>query len=259
MHGTSCPCARRRPRDARSTSSSVSLPRPRMRCWTITFSPAPIISSTSVVDLIEGTGTLPSRGERQGPTRLCMNGKCGDIRNSVVGSGEVVAPRGRRRQMHGRRSNDSRSSGDIAYSIPLSCRCRPLEPQGARRARGDQTRARARSARTDHRDHLRVPRERTSAYGEEWRCGSAGGAGHEPDPAGAVQAIRKTQLRLRVLPVVYGFMILGLAILFTLTATFSRSSSCAPGDNALVLSSVPLPPPRSQALTELTRWELRPD
>ena len=59
--------------------------------------------------------------------------------------------------------------------------------------------------------------KRDLRYGEEWRCENCGRRWDTNQiPAEQYQAIRKTQLRYRLLPVLYGLTILGLAMFFSL-------------------------------------------
>jgi hypothetical protein len=56
------------------------------------------------------------------------------------------------------------------------------------------------------------------AYGEEWRCESCGRRWDTTRiPREDYDAIRRTQLRFRILPVALGLLVLGLAVFFTLT------------------------------------------
>jgi len=60
--------------------------------------------------------------------------------------------------------------------------------------------------------------KRDLRYGDDWVCESCGRRWDTNQiPAGQYEAIRRTQLRFRILPVVYGLTVLALAVFFTLT------------------------------------------
>ena len=59
--------------------------------------------------------------------------------------------------------------------------------------------------------------KRDLRYGEQWRCERCGRRWDTTQiPAEQYEAIRRTQLRFRVLPVTYGLAVLALAVFFTL-------------------------------------------
>ena len=119
----------------------------------------------------------------------------------------------------------------------------------------------ARPPRPAHRSHLRVRREarpplRRGVDLRELRAA----LGHEPDPAEQYQAIRRTQLRFRVLPVAYGLLILALAMFFTLTGNIFSVFILLPLGMMIWFYFI-RPAHRRRyrrAVAELPRWELRP-
>ena len=87
--------------------------------------------------------------------------------------------------------------------------------------------------------------KRDLRYGEEWACESCGRRWDTNQiPAEQYETIRRTQLRFRVLPVVYGLVVLALAIFFTLTGNIVLVvHPVAAGDDALVLLRAAVSPP----------------
>jgi hypothetical protein len=99
-------------------------------------------------------------------------------------------------------------------------------------------------------------------YGESWTCDSCGRRWDTAQiPPEQYEAIRNTQLRFRVLPVVYGLIVAGAAIFFTLTGNIFSVFILLP--LALMLWFYWLQPYHRRryrrAIAELPRWELRPD
>jgi hypothetical protein len=104
--------------------------------------------------------------------------------------------------------------------------------------------------------------KRDLAYGEEWTCEKCGRRWDTNQiPAEQYQAIRKTQLRYRLLPILYGLAILGLAMFFTLTGNIFSVFILLPLGLMLWFYFVrPFHRRRyRRAIAELPRWELRPD
>ena len=86
--------------------------------------------------------------------------------------------------------------------------------------------------------------KRDLRYGEEWTCESCGRRWDTNQiPVEQYEAIRRTQLRFRVLPVLYGLGVLALAMFFTLTGNIFSVFILLPlGCDALVLLRQALPP-----------------
>ena len=104
--------------------------------------------------------------------------------------------------------------------------------------------------------------KRDLAYGEDWTCESCGRHWDTNQiPQEQYAAIRKTQLRFRVLPVVYGLVILALAMFFTLTGNIFSVFILLP--LGLMFWFYFIQPAHRRryrrAIAELPRWELRPD
>jgi Flp pilus assembly protein TadB len=103
--------------------------------------------------------------------------------------------------------------------------------------------------------------KRDLRYGEEWRCESCGRRWDTNQiPVEQYEAIRRTQLRFRVLPVVYGFVILALAMFFTLTGNIFSVFILLPLGLMLWFYFV-RPAHRRRyrrAVADLPKWELRP-
>jgi hypothetical protein len=99
-------------------------------------------------------------------------------------------------------------------------------------------------------------------YGQIWECESCGRRWDTNQiPREDYEVIRRTQLRFRVLPVVLGLCVLGLAIFFTLTGNIFSVFLLLPV--ALLGWFVLLRPVHRrryrQAIAELPRWELHPE
>jgi len=104
--------------------------------------------------------------------------------------------------------------------------------------------------------------KRDLRYGEEWRCESCGRRWDTKQiPPEQYGAIRRTQLRFRVLPVVYGLVVAGAAIFFTLTGNVFSVIVLLP--LAMLVWFYFLRPFHRtryrRAIAELPRWELRPE
>ena len=103
--------------------------------------------------------------------------------------------------------------------------------------------------------------KRDLRYGEEWRCESCGRRWDTNQiPVEQYEAIRRTQLRFRVLPVVYGLVILALAMFFTLTGNIFSVFILLPLGLMLWFYFV-RPAHRRRyrrAVADLPKWELRP-
>ena len=86
--------------------------------------------------------------------------------------------------------------------------------------------------------------KRDLRYGEDWACESCGRRWDTNQiPAEQYEAIRRTQLRFRVLPVVYGLVVLALAAFFTLTGNIFSVFILLPLSlMLLVLLRAPVPP-----------------
>jgi hypothetical protein len=104
--------------------------------------------------------------------------------------------------------------------------------------------------------------KRELAYGEDWTCESCGRHWDTNQiPAEQYGAIRRTQMRFRVLPVVYGLLVAGGAIFFTLTGNIFSVIILLPFSMLLWFYFIqPVHRRRyRRAIAELPRWELRPD
>jgi Flp pilus assembly protein TadB len=103
--------------------------------------------------------------------------------------------------------------------------------------------------------------KRDLRYGEEWRCESCGRRWDTNQiPVEQYEAIRRTQLRFRVLPVLYGLVILALAMFFTLTGNIFSVFILLPLGLMLWFYFV-RPAHRRRyrrAVADLPKWELRP-
>jgi Flp pilus assembly protein TadB len=104
--------------------------------------------------------------------------------------------------------------------------------------------------------------KRDLRYGEDWTCEECGRRWDTNQiPAEQYGAIRRTQLRFRVLPVVYGLLVAGAAIFFTLTGNIFSVFVLLPL-SMLVWFYFLRPFHRRRyrrAIAELPRWELRPE
>jgi hypothetical protein len=104
--------------------------------------------------------------------------------------------------------------------------------------------------------------KRDLRYGEDWVCESCGRHWDTNQiPAEQYAAIRRTQLRFRILPVVYGLTVLALAVFFTLTGNIFSVVILLPLAMMLWFYFVrPFHRRRyRRAIAELPRWELRPE
>jgi hypothetical protein len=98
-------------------------------------------------------------------------------------------------------------------------------------------------------------------YGEVWKCEKCGKRWDTAQiPAEQYEAIRRTQLRFRVLPVVYGLSVLALAMFFTLSGNIFSVFVLLPLAMMIWFYFVrPFHRRRyRRAIAELPRWELRP-
>jgi len=100
-----------------------------------------------------------------------------------------------------------------------------------------------------------------AAYGEVWACERCGRRWDTSQiPAEQYRAIRNTQLRFRVLPVLYGLTVVGLAAFFTLTGNIFSVFVLLP--LAMMFWFYFIRPAHRRryrrAIAELPRWELRP-
>ncbi len=99
-------------------------------------------------------------------------------------------------------------------------------------------------------------------YGERWTCERCGRRWNTRQiPREQYEAVRRTQLRFRVLPVAVGLLVTALAIFFTLTGNVFSVFFLLPV--ALVGWFVFLRPVHRRryrrAIAELPRWELHPE
>jgi hypothetical protein len=104
--------------------------------------------------------------------------------------------------------------------------------------------------------------KRDLRYGENWVCERCGRRWDTNQiPAEQYETIRRTQLRFRVLPVVYGLAVLALAAFFTLTGNIFSVFILLP--LALMLWFYFVRPFHRRryrrAIAEVPRWELRPE
>jgi hypothetical protein len=103
--------------------------------------------------------------------------------------------------------------------------------------------------------------KRDLRYGETWRCERCGRRWNTAQiPPDQYDAIRRTQLRYRVLPVVYGLVVLALAVFFTLTGNIFSVFVLLP--LALMIWFYFVRPFHRRryrrAIAELPTWNLRP-
>ena len=104
--------------------------------------------------------------------------------------------------------------------------------------------------------------KRDLSYGEVWHCESCGRRWDTAQiPAEQYEAIRRTQLRFRVLPVVYGLLVAGAALFFLLTGnTFSLFVLLPIGTMIWFIFLQPVHRRRyRRAIADLPRWKLRPE
>ncbi|MEA2320403.1 MAG: hypothetical protein QOD81_253 [Solirubrobacteraceae bacterium] len=99
-------------------------------------------------------------------------------------------------------------------------------------------------------------------YGEVWTCEQCGRRWDTTQiPREQYDAVRRTQLRYRALPVAVGMAVAGLAAFFTLTGNVFSVFFLMP--IALTVWFVFLRPAHRRryrrAIADLPRWELRPD
>jgi hypothetical protein len=104
--------------------------------------------------------------------------------------------------------------------------------------------------------------KRDLRYGERWTCETCGRTWDTSRiPRADYEAIRRTQLRFRILPVTIGAAVAALAIFFTLTGNTFSVFFLLPV--ALTGWFVLLRPGHRRryrrAIADLPRWELRPD
>ena len=104
--------------------------------------------------------------------------------------------------------------------------------------------------------------KRDLGYGEDWTCESCGRRWNTNQiPAEQYEAIRRTQLRYRVLPVGFGLLVASTAIFFTLTGNIFSVFVLLPL-SMLIWFYFLRPFHRRRyrrAVAELPRWELHPD
>jgi hypothetical protein len=99
-------------------------------------------------------------------------------------------------------------------------------------------------------------------HGEVWTCESCGRRWDTNQiPAEQYGAIRRTQLRFRVLPVIYGLLVAGGAIFFTLSSNIFSVIILLPFSMLLWFYFIqPFHRRRyRRAIAELPKWQLRPD
>jgi hypothetical protein len=104
--------------------------------------------------------------------------------------------------------------------------------------------------------------KRDLRYGEAWRCERCGRRWNTAQiPSEQYEVIRRTQLRFRVLPVVYGLLVAGTALFFLLTGNlFSLFILLPVGTMAWFFFIQPVHRRRYRsAISELPRWELSPE
>jgi hypothetical protein len=104
--------------------------------------------------------------------------------------------------------------------------------------------------------------KRDLRYGESWVCESCGRRWNTAQiPADQYEAIRRTQLRFRVLPVLYGLVVAGVAIFFTLTGNLFSVFVLLP--MAMMGWFIFVRPSHRRryrkAIAELPRWKLSPE
>jgi hypothetical protein len=103
--------------------------------------------------------------------------------------------------------------------------------------------------------------KRDLRYGEDWTCDDCGRRWDTKQiPPEQYEAIRRTQLRFRVLPVAYGLVTLALAMFFTLTGNIFSVFVLLP--LALMLWFYFVRPFHRRryrrAIAQLPKWDLRP-
>jgi hypothetical protein len=108
----------------------------------------------------------------------------------------------------------------------------------------------------------RCGEKRDLQYGEDWTCESCGRRWDTNQiPTEQYEAIRRTQLRFRILPVAYGLVVAAAAIFFSLTGNLFSVFILLP--LALMVWFYFVQPMHRRryrrAIAELPRWELRPE
>ena len=103
--------------------------------------------------------------------------------------------------------------------------------------------------------------KRNLRYGAQWQCERCGKRWDTNQiPAEQYDAIRRLQWRFRVVPIVLGLVVAALAIFFTLTGNIFNVFVLMP--LALMIWFLFLRPTHQrryrQAISDLPRWELRP-
>jgi Flp pilus assembly protein TadB len=103
--------------------------------------------------------------------------------------------------------------------------------------------------------------KRNLRYGAEWQCERCGKRWDTRQiPAEQYEAIRRLQWRFRVVPIALGVVVAALAIFFTLTGNIFNVFVLLP--LAMMIWFVFLRPTHQrryrQAISDLPRWELRP-
>jgi Flp pilus assembly protein TadB len=103
--------------------------------------------------------------------------------------------------------------------------------------------------------------KRNLRYGEEWQCERCGKRWDTRQiPAEQYAAIRRLQWRFRIVPIALGLVVAALAIFFTLTGNIFNVFVLLP--LAMMIWFVFLRPTHQrryrQAISDLPRWELRP-
>ena len=103
--------------------------------------------------------------------------------------------------------------------------------------------------------------KRELRYGEAWECEGCGKRWDTRQiPAEDYEVIRRTQLRFRVLPVVFGLVVAAMAIFFTLTGNIFNVFVLLP--LAMMIWFIFVRPVHQrryrEAIANLPRWELRP-
>jgi fatty acid desaturase len=104
--------------------------------------------------------------------------------------------------------------------------------------------------------------KRDLQHGEAWTCDRCGRRWNTAQiPAEQYEAIRRTQLRFRILPVVYGLIVAGAALFFLLTGNvFSLFILLPVGTMAWFFFIQPVHRRRyRRAIATLPRWKLEPE
>ena len=104
--------------------------------------------------------------------------------------------------------------------------------------------------------------KRDLRYGEAWDCERCGKRWNTRQiPAEQYEVIRRTQLRFRVLPVVFGLVVASAAAFFTLTGNLFSVFILLPlGTMTWFIFIRPTHRRRyRRAIAELPRWQLRPE